>query len=209
MRRMPGGRLRASWAAAGAAAVALATVLSACIPSPGPAPVTAGTPSVTATATTSSSTSSATATSTPSSTYPADVPAEARANTLAGAAAFVRYFLAQVNTAYTKPATGLILPLSTSECGSCTAYEEKIAGYVAAGQRYDRPAVEVLEVTRAAGLTASANGEVLDVAIHQLPARIISATGLVDKVTEMRGVLVVWLAHDGQGWRVTTVKVRG
>lgn len=207
MRRMPGGR-PSTCVVAGA--LALVTGLTACTPTASGPTTTAGGTTSGAPATTSAPTPSATASTPPSSTYPADVPAEARANTLAGAAAFARYFFAQVNMAYTKPKAGLIPPLATSECKSCAAFEDTASGYVAAGQHYDRPALEVLEVTAAAGVPAEQPGkQALDVALHQLPAKVMSSSGVVDTIKEQQGVMVVWLSHGDEGWRVTSIKVRG
>ncbi len=100
---------RRRYAATLAALIAASAVVAGCTTS------TAG-PGVTTTATSGSSTATttttATATATPSATtaptaaYPADVPAEARANTPDGAKAFAKHYFAQINKAYTTPASG-------------------------------------------------------------------------------------------------------
>lgn len=162
--------------------------------SPAPSPATATAPS---TATTSATTLA----------YPTDVPAEARANTPEGAKAFAKYFFAQLNKAYTTPQAGLIAPLSTDSCKSCADYEQKAFGYVREHRRYDRAAIEVLEVSLTPGETPPPGIVWLDVTAHQLPARIIDSSGATTfTVTERTGIFFVALAFR-DGWLVDSVKV--
>ena len=98
----------------------------------------------------SSGTSSPT-TSTPTKTSggagAAGVPAAARHNTKTGAEAFVRYYLAQFNRAWSEPRSGLLTPLSTSTCKTCAAYE-KVAKDAERKQEFlDGPSVTISSVT--------------------------------------------------------------
>ena len=141
--------------------------------------------------------------------YPADVPAEARVNSPAGAKAFAKHFFGQVNKAYTTPQAGLLAPLSTPNCKTCTVFETTAAGFVAQSQRYDRAAVSILEVSidsdpPPAGIT------LVDVVVRQLPAKVIDGKGkTVVSVTEEKGVFVVQLRFDTAGWAVDTIQVMG
>jgi hypothetical protein len=140
--------------------------------------------------------------------YPADVPAEARVNSPAGAMAFARYFFAQVNKAYTTPQAGLIAPLSTANCKTCAAAEQNAIDYLASGRRYDRDALAVLEVS--INPETLAQGHTIDVAAHQLPARIINTSGATtEQIKDVKAVFVLRVIRVGEAWRIDSVKVLG
>ena len=130
-------------------------------------------------------------------------------NSPAGAKAFAKHFFGQVNKAYTTPQAGLLAPLSTPNCKTCTVFETTAAGFVAQSQRYDRAAVSILEVSidsdpPPAGIT------LVDVVVRQLPAKVIDGKGkTVVSVTEEKGVFVVQLRFDTAGWAVDTIQVMG
>jgi hypothetical protein len=170
---------------------------------------TGGATSVPATsAATSPSSGTATGSATGTLAYPADVPAEARVNSPAGAMAFARYFFAQVNKAYTTPQAGLIAPLSTANCKTCAAAEQNAIDYLASGRRYDRDALAVLEVS--INPETLAQGHTIDVAAHQLPARIINTSGATtEQIKDVKAVFVLRVIRVGEAWRIDSVKVLG
>ena len=170
---------------------------------------TGGATSVSATsAATSPSSGTATGSATGTLAYPADVPAEARVNSPAGAMAFARYFFAQVNKAYTTPQAGLIAPLSTANCKTCAAAEQNASDYLASGRRYDRDALAVLEVS--INPETLAQGHTIDVAAHQLPARIINTSGATtEQIKDVKAVFVLRVIRVGEAWRIDSVKVLG
>ena len=170
---------------------------------------TGGATSVPATSTaTSPSSGTATGSATGTLAYPADVPAEARVNSPAGAMAFARYFFAQVNKAYTTPQAGLIAPLSTANCKTCAAAEQNAIDYLASGRRYDRDALAVLEVS--INPETLAQGHTIDVAAHQLPARIINTSGATtEQIKDVKAVFVLRVIRVGEAWRIDSVKVLG
>ena len=88
--------------------------------------------------TTSSATSGSTSSTTSSSptTATVDIPAAARAHTPKGAEAFVKFFMDEVSTAWTKPEAGRIAPLGEASCLSCKSFEDTAKGLVARSQRY-------------------------------------------------------------------------
>ena len=159
-------------------------------------------------AATSPSSGTATGSATGTLAYPADVPAEARVNSPAGAMAFARYFFAQVNKAYTTPQAGLIAPLSTANCKTCAAAEQNAIDYLASGRRYDRDALAVLEVS--INPETLAQGHTIDVAAHQLPARIINTSGATtEQIKDVKAVFVLRVIRVGEAWRIDSVKVLG
>ncbi|NYG05757.1 hypothetical protein BJ986_000244 [Phycicoccus badiiscoriae] len=76
-----------------------------------------------------------------------EIPAAARAHTPAGAEAFVKFFMDQVSTAWTKPQAGLIPPLGEPDCLSCQSFERTASDLVAKAQRYEsRPSTTISSV---------------------------------------------------------------
>lgn len=99
------------------------------------------TPVATPTAVPSSPTTSGTASSPRSSgaspSAVPSIPAAARAHTTAGAEAFARHYLAQVNRAWTIPDASLLNNLALSTCKSCTNYLKTAASLERDGLRYN------------------------------------------------------------------------
>jgi hypothetical protein len=140
-----------------------------------------------------------------SATTDPNIPAAARAHTPAGAEAFVRYFYAQVNVAWTKPTSGVISALSSPSCKSCAALEATAADLVKRKQHYDGAPVTIVSVG-GLGETSPGHPEVL-VEFIQEERNVIDASGhvaLTDK--RQQGKFVVTLGWSGQGWSVVTVK---
>ena len=206
-------RLSRGYAAAAALlAAATAGLLGACTTTgAGPTPTAGG--SASGSSQSSGSTpSSAVPTTSPSNSaalpYPTDVPAEARANTEAGAIAFARHFFAQLNKAYTTPRAGLIAPLSTSTCKSCAAYEEHASTYITQHAHYNMDALQVKSASVSSDTDPAAT-LVLDVAIRQLPARLINAQGAtVEEYDDQQATLVLYVVRSGDKWLANSVKVR-
>ncbi len=190
---------------------ALASGLVGCTSSPaesgstsGP---TGGATSVPATSTaTSPSSGTATGSATGTLAYPADVPAEARVNSPAGAMAFARHFFAQANLAYTSPRSGLLPPLSTSNCKTCAAFEATASRYVREGLRYDRNPVQILEVSLdAEPLTG---GHMVDLVAHQQPSKVINAAGVVvEDIKDQKVLFVLNVVSVDSAWRIDSVRV--
>ena len=190
---------------------ALAGGLVGCTSSPaGPGSTsgpTGGATSVPATSTaTSPSSGTATGSATGTLAYPADVPAEARVNSPAGAMAFARHFFAQANLAYTSPRSGLLPPLSTSNCKTCAAFETTASRYVREGLRYDRNPVQILEVSLdAEPLTG---GYMVDLVAHQQPSKVINAAGVVvEDIKDQKVIFVLNVVSVDSAWRIDSVRV--
>lgn len=139
------GRARLEWFAL--AAIGLVLVVAGCTSGgvSGPPTGTGGstsavTSAVPTTATASVTSSGTDPTASPTGTampLPTDLPAAAREHSAAGAEAFVRFFFAQVNRAWTRPEAGLLSPLCLSTSKGCAALEETAADLVRKRQRYD------------------------------------------------------------------------
>lgn len=190
---------------------ALAGGLVGCTSSPaGPGSTggpTGGATSVPVTSTASSpSSGTATGSATGTLAYPADVPAEARVNSPAGAMAFARHFFAQANLAYTSPRSGLLPPLSTSNCKTCAAFEATASRYVREGLRYDRNPVQILEVSLdAEPLTG---GHMVDLVAHQQPSKVINAAGVVvEDIKDQKVIFVLNVVSVDSAWRIDSVRV--
>ncbi len=123
------------------AALALAGCSSA---TPQPGTTSAGNTSATTAATPSSTATSATSTATGSATATASgIPEGAKVHSVAGAAAFVRHYFAQVNVAWTQPRTGLLPPLCLPSSKSCASTEQTAADLVQKSQHYSGDPVKV------------------------------------------------------------------
>jgi len=184
-----------------ALSLAASTLLAGCGGDPKPAAASSGTSRPPATAT---PTTSASPTATPRTTDP-NIPAAARAHTPAGAEAFVRYFYAQVNSAWTKPTSGLIPKLSSPNCKSCAALEATASGLVKSGQRYNGPPATIVFIGHL-GEGTQGHPEVL-VRLMQEHRSVIDRSGHV-VLTDQRepGKFVATVRWSGRGWSIEAVK---
>lgn len=129
-------RTRILYAAAGLA-VAL---LGACTGGD-PGPATTAPPSGSSAGTTTSAAPSTTTTSAPSQTTPVDpviakIPAAARPETIEGAAAYTRFYFAQLNKAFKTGNQSVLDGLFTTGCKTCTALSAGVADVAKAGHHY-------------------------------------------------------------------------
>jgi hypothetical protein len=155
--------------------------------------------------TTAAPTTSASPAASAGPTIDPNIPAAARAHTPAGAIAFVRYFYAQVNIAWSKPKAGLISSLSATTCKSCAALEGTAADLIKKGQHYDGPPVTIVSVDHL-GEVVTGNPEIL-VQFTQEHRNVIDGAGHV-ALTDQRkpGKFVATLGWSSRGWSVATVK---
>lgn len=175
-------------------AVAGVLVLGACNGGDKPSPSTTST----STSSPSSSPSSPPTTTPPSTTPPSTAssyPPAARAKTPAGAVAFVRFFMGEMNHAWTGPKAGLIASLSDPGCQFCHKSEADAAKYVSRKQRYNRDPVRVTDVKAIVG--APKGQQYLRMIADQVGASIVNASGTVvdtDKrvTADKSNVSVVW-----------------
>ena len=94
--------------------------------------------------TTSSPSSGSTTTASSPPTATVAIPPAARAHTEAGAEAFVKFFMDEVSSSWTKPEAGLISPLGEPNCLACKSFEDTAKDLVSKSQRYEsRPSTTV------------------------------------------------------------------
>jgi hypothetical protein len=146
---------------------------------------------------------SLTATATPSATV-VDLPTAAKARTAVGADAFVRFFFAQLNTAFSASRPEIITQLSNAECETCMTYRRSLTaardnGTVIQGDSF------VIDDVAAAPLQAL--GTLVDVTGHVPARKLVTTTGQVKQSLAPDGrfpltVAVKWI--DGR-WLVSAV----
>ncbi|WP_286960865.1 DUF6318 family protein [Arsenicicoccus sp. UBA7492] len=169
-------------------------------------PATPGTSAATPTsssAATTSSTSPTTAAPAATSAAAPAIPAAARAHTPEGAEAFTRYFIDQVNVAWTTPKTGLISALSLPTCKSCTGLEEGASELAGQRSRYTTPVIALRDVLA----TSDPKGQtVVKATVVESPSPVAqgrqTSPAKGQTVTTRRGFV---LAFAGNAWRVSEI----
>ena len=155
----------------------------------------------------STSTSSLTTTASPTTASPTtdpNIPVAARANTPAGAEAFVRYFFAQVNLAWTAPKTGALPRLCTTSSKSCASFEATAVQLKATGNHYDGLPVTTLSVT---ALDAPGGRQSVLYKGRQEKRNVVDTAGRVISTDEQKLVsFEAALEWTPDGWRVFTIK---
>ena len=163
-----------------------------------------------ATPTTSSSSSSTTSgtTTSPSTTSstsatatidPADLPPEAQKHTPEGAAAFAKYYMQQVNEAWTAPDDAVLPSLSDPGCLSCKDLQETAEQLVRDKQHYTKSPVTV---TKAAPLSANPDGvQLVRLFMDQHKVDVIDASGKVVLTDQAKKLArTVGLKWGGRSW---------
>lgn len=170
-------------------------------------PTTSGTTAGSATPTTAPATPTTTPAtpSSPATTTAAApaIPAAARAHTPEGAEAFTRYFIDQVNVAWTTPRTGLISALSLPTCKSCAGLEDGARDLLDQESRYTTPVVALEDVLA----TSDPKGQtVVKATVVETPSTVArrqqTSPAKGQKVTTRRGFV---LASVGDAWRVSEI----
>jgi hypothetical protein len=134
---------------------------------------------------------------TPSAT--ASVPAAARAHTKAGAEAFVRFYMDQVNLAWTGPNQSVLPGLGIDGCLSCSSFQDIAVALVKEGHRYAHDPVTVLAVV--AETTLSGVQQRLTMTLHQHEVDVIDATGAtVSTDPDKTGDFTVVVTWKGGRW---------
>lgn len=138
----------------------------------------------------------------PSPSY--SVPPEARTHDEAGAMAFVRFYIEQINKAYVTPDDTLLPPLAEPACKSCESIQADAVEYVDLKRRFNGPAASVVSVRAIQG--APDGQQLLTLKLHQLPASVVDQSGAVKSTKEdstfERGVLLTW---KGDRWLISGI----
>lgn len=157
---------------------------------------------------TSSSVPSSTSSTSSSSSATAYVPvkpqfpAEAKKHTDAGAVAFVKYYWAAVDYAWTKPDADMLQNLEESTCTSCAGLQSSAEFFVQSGSRFSDP---VFAVTRVEHVVTTNEVTQLACDVTQLRNTVVDKSGepLREQArTDMqRAIEVVWR----DGWRMKSI----
>ena len=199
-----------------AVGLALTAVLAVAGCTGNPTPTSTATSSTTSTGspTTSTPTTSSAAPTTPETSATTttaidpNIPPAAKAQTTDGAIAFTTYFFGMVNTSWTKPESGRLPALFTPTCSSCQNFEDNAVKYVRENTRYNKTPLEILEVS-SHGPAVEGPKQTVDAVVHQVAASVVDASGKsVSTAEERRGIFVSDLVWQGDGWKLTSIKVQ-
>jgi hypothetical protein len=129
------------------------------------------------------------------------VPAAARAHTEAGAEAFARFFIDELNVAWTKPAAGKIAALSDPGCKACASLESTAGDLVAKGRHYVSNPLRVRTAASFEG--APKDRQFVRLILAQPGARVVDGSGVTvetdSKKEEGRTAVLLW--QEGS-WRI-------
>ena len=189
------------------AGLALALVVTGCSEpdvGAGPTPLATPTAGSTSTSPSASPTSPPSSTTTPP-TASSSIPAAARAHTNAGAEAFVRYYLSQVNLAWTGPDPSKLEGLASPSCKSCANFAMTARSLQNDGLRYDGAPLRMgLSIILPESTTDIVQLQIINI---QEARSIIRANGDVVEVLKRDSSLSQFkLSWMTAAWRVSEVK---
>ena len=165
---------------------------------------------------TAGSASSTTPSASPTATSPSQtttvptgsssIPAAARAHTNAGAEAFARYYLAQVNLAWTGPDPSKLNGLASPSCKSCAKLAETANSLAASQRRYN---AEPLSLGPSILLPESRPDDVrYDIVFIQEPRQIMDSSQNVSESIERQAILSEFsMAWVRGSWQMREIKV--
>jgi hypothetical protein len=136
----------------------------------------------------------------------ARVPKAARAHTPQGAEAFARFYLEQVNAAWTKPDPELIRPYALESCKTCANYVRTV-DWLASGQlHYDGPPMKL-----GPSIVAPESGRdhvFIELGCNQEKRSVLRADGSIEKNVKHRfGGAQVELIWIRTAWQVREVRI--
>jgi hypothetical protein len=190
--------------AVGLASLGLA--LAACTTS---APTNAAATSAALDTASSTSTAPTTAPTTPSATSTSpgldrggnSLPDDAQVKSAAGAEAFVKYVVGQVNVGLKDADPSVLDGLYTENCKTCASWVSQIAALKASGRHLTGPSYLLRGAT-----TSSLEGDMAGVLVtgDQLAADVVNANGArVDSVKGSTGTNFYFTTQFAAGWKVT------
>jgi hypothetical protein len=125
----------------------------------------------------------------------------ARAHTDAGAEAFVRFYIDQLNLAWTTPSVDLVSVLSEPDCVSCASLEATAKELVDKGRRYLSAPASVRSAAAFGG--APAGQQLVHLVMEQHKVDVIDAEGAIVSTDPprvfTRSVVLKWRA---EAWHV-------
>jgi hypothetical protein len=134
-----------------------------------------------------------------------NIPAAARVQTLAGAQAFVRYFIQRWNASKTGPRTGILSPLCHPSSEACAVYEKAAAQLAKAGHHYDGTPLTIKSMT----IEDSTKTRLVDIlaVLVQQPRNVVDRTGKIYRTEKKKdfGARFV-LLYNGKAWSVSVIQ---
>lgn len=190
--------MKRSFIAYAVALVALSASLAGCNGGGDPTP----SPTVTSSSSSASPSASASPSSSPSPSV--SIPAEAMQQTPEGAVAFVKFYVDQINLAWTTPTAAVLPPLQTSSCNSCAGFQGDAEAYVLAGTRMVSAPASVEKVIPRDG--AAPGAQFVQATITESVVDIVDRAGaVVDRSSAMTGTYVFAVVWGEGQWRVNGV----
>lgn len=190
-----------------AAALVALSALGACTGSGA-----AGTPAASSRATSSVTTTTAPSATTTSALSPtssvdpviAKIPADARAHTQEGAEAFARFYMEQVNLAFTKPDPTALAGLGASSCKTCSSF---LTGAKDLEQKGHHHKGLSISVDGAPANSYTPEAAVIQIFVTQHSVPVVDNTGKkVDETKQGQGILIATLNFQGH-WTVQRIQV--
>lgn len=171
------------------------------------APSSASTPSsVSAPSSAPSSAPHSTPSPTPTVPWPRGVPAGARSHTNAGAIAYARYYIAQINATGRHPKRRVLESLALARCAQCANFAGTTEYLLSQRQhlRGDTFVVERVSVT-----SSNADSTALAVAARQPPAQVLDRSGQpVRRFKAAKGTLLLTVVWSRGRWWLASIALK-
>jgi hypothetical protein len=133
----------------------------------------------------------------------AKIPAAARPETIEGAEAFARFYIAQVNKAYTAADPVALQGLSTQACKTCEQFVATATKFREDGVHHDAPS---LTVTSATATTFGADHYEVTAFLNQAAVKVVDGAGRArSRTSAAKGAFLLTLAFDSH-WLVTRLQ---
>jgi hypothetical protein len=138
------------------------------------------------------------------------MPAEARAKTVAGAQAFLHYYVSLMNDAQGRSTSEYLRGLSTDDCGTCIAFSDGIDAYVEKGYHLSGGVIELATMPNP---LLRDNAAEFFLSLRQTPSAVIDPTGdplpeLAERGTSYpaSGATLAWDA-DQSSWLMSALTI--
>ena len=162
-------------------------------------PTTSSTTSSISSSTTSSPTPSTTASATAYVPVKPKFPAAAKKQDGKGAVAFVEYYWAALNYAWSKPDSEILKKLGTDDCSVCDYMQETSEDLVRDGQRFTSQPIELQEARLV--FASGGEGHVITQVVSPANTVVSKAGDVVLENPEASGARAILLSWQG-GWKV-------
>ena len=190
--------MKRSFIAYAVSLVALSASLGGCNGGGDPTP----SPTVTSSSPGASPTVSASPSASPSPSV--SIPAEAMQQTPEGAVAFVKFYVDQINLAWTTPDSTLLPRLTTTACNSCASFQSDAEEYASQARKLSAAPLSTDNVSARDGGLAGA--QLVAANVVEVAVPIIDVAGnQVDTGKQSSGSYVFALVWEEGQWRVNGV----